>query len=179
MGAGPKGQTRNYEKSMGWRAKRCQPTRFTDNIQENFSSGEKCIPQQGPVFQHETATMKHWMNTGKDWRTLKENAISTISQRKKLLHTKTIEDKRARSKFIKRPLKIQLVLETIELDIYNRKYGVKKPKTKKARKDSTRSSTSSELVGHTNQTRKRKPQFNEKKNLQTEIAASVENRTGH
>ena len=75
----------------------------------------------------------------------------------------TIKDKRARDKFIKGPLKIQLVLETIELDNYNRKYGDKKPKTKKARKDSTSSSTSTEVVGHTNQTRKRKTQFNEKR----------------
>ena len=75
----------------------------------------------------------------------------------------TIKDKRASDKLIKGPLKIQLVLETIELDNYNRKYGDKKPKTKKARKDSTSSSTSCELIGHTNQTRKRKTQFNEKK----------------
>ena len=47
----------------------------------------------------------------------------------------TIKDKRARDKFIKSPLKIQLVLETIELDNYNRKYRDKKPKIKKARKD--------------------------------------------
>ena len=46
----------------------------------------------------------------------------------------TIKDKRARDKFIKGPLKIQLVLETIELDNYNRKYGDKKPKTKKPKK---------------------------------------------
>ena len=74
----------------------------------------------------------------------------------------TIKDKRARDKFIKGPLKIQLVLGTIELDNYNRKYGDKKPKIKKARKDFTNSSTSSELIGHINQTRKQKPQFNEK-----------------
>ena len=75
----------------------------------------------------------------------------------------TIKDKIPRDKFIKGPLKIQLVLETIELDNYNRKYGDKKPNTKKAKKDSTSSSTFSELIGHTNQTRKRKPQFSEKK----------------
>ena len=62
----------------------------------------------------------------------------------------TIKDKRARDKFIKGPLKIQLVLETIELDNYNRKYGDKKPKIKKAKRESTSSSTSSEQVGHTN-----------------------------
>ena len=46
----------------------------------------------------------------------------------------TIRDKRARDKFIKGPLKIKLVLETIELDNYNRKYGDKKTKTKKNQK---------------------------------------------
>ena len=44
----------------------------------------------------------------------------------------TVRDKRARGKFIKGPLKIKLVLETIELDNYNRKYRDKKPKNKKA-----------------------------------------------
>ena len=77
----------------------------------------------------------------------------------------TIKDKRARDIFIKGPLKIHLVLETIELDNYNRKYGDKIPKIKKARKDSTSSSTSSELIGHTNETRKRKTQFNEKRKI--------------
>ena len=75
----------------------------------------------------------------------------------------TIKDKRARDKFIKGPLKIQLVLETIELDNYNRKYGDKKPKIKKTKRDSTSSSTSSEQIGHTNQPRKRKTHFNEKR----------------
>ena len=46
----------------------------------------------------------------------------------------TIKDKRARDNFIKGPLKIQLVLETIELDNYNRKYGDKNPKPKKPKK---------------------------------------------
>ena len=77
----------------------------------------------------------------------------------------TIKDKRARDKFIKGPLKMQLVLETIELDNYNRKYGDKKPKIKKAKRKSTSSSTSSEQVGHTNQLRKRKTHFNEKRKI--------------
>ena len=77
----------------------------------------------------------------------------------------TIKDKRARDKFMKGPLKIQLVLETIELDNYNRKYGGKKPKIKNAKRDSTSSSTSSEQVGHTNQLRRRKTHFNEKRKI--------------
>ena len=77
----------------------------------------------------------------------------------------TIKDKRARDKFMKGPLKIQLVLDTIELDNYNQKYGDKKAKNKKARKDSSNSSTSTELIGHIRQPRKRKINFNEKKNF--------------
>ena len=75
----------------------------------------------------------------------------------------TIKDKKARDKLIKGPLKLQLVLDTKELDNYNRKYGDKRPKSKKARKDSSNSSTSTELIGHTNQSRKRKTNFTEKK----------------
>ena len=77
----------------------------------------------------------------------------------------TIKDKKARGKSIKGPLKTQLVLETIELDNYNRKYGDKKPRNKKPRKDSTNSSSEDEHIGHTNQARKRKPFSNEKKNF--------------
>ena len=42
----------------------------------------------------------------------------------------TINDKKAGDKFIKGPLEQRIVLETIELDIYNRKYGHKKQKIK-------------------------------------------------
>ena len=48
-------------------------------------------------------------------------------------------------------------------------YGDNKPTNKKHRKDSTNSSTSSELIGHTNQSRKRKPQINEKKKFSNRI----------
>ena len=91
----------------------------------------------------------------------------------------TIKDKRVRDKFIKGPLKIQLVLDTIELGNYNRKTGDKKPKYKKARKDSSSSSTSTELVGHTNQSRKHKKTSTRRRNFQTGTAAFAENRTGH
>ena len=41
----------------------------------------------------------------------------------------TINDKKARDKFIKGPLERQTVLETTELDNYKRKYGDKKQKS--------------------------------------------------
>ena len=44
----------------------------------------------------------------------------------------TINDKKAQDKFIKGPFELRTVLETIELDNYNREYGVKKEtRTKK------------------------------------------------
>ena len=77
----------------------------------------------------------------------------------------TIKDRKARDKFIQGPLKIQLVLETTELDYYNWKNGDKKPRNKKPKKDSTNSSSGDEHIGHTNQTRKRKSTFNEKRKI--------------
>ena len=67
----------------------------------------------------------------------------------------TIKDKKTQDKFIKGPLKLQLVLETIEQDNYNRKYGDKKT-NKKHRKLKLESSSSEEQVAHTHPTRKRK-----------------------
>ena len=67
----------------------------------------------------------------------------------------TINDKKARDKFIKGQLKLQMVLETIEQDNYNRKYGDKKP-NKKHRKHPSDSSSSEEQVAYTHPARKRK-----------------------
>ena len=46
----------------------------------------------------------------------------------------TIKDKKARDKFIKGPLNIQVVLDTIELDNYNRKYGDKRSTKQKSQR---------------------------------------------
>ena len=67
----------------------------------------------------------------------------------------TINDKKARDKFIKGPLKRQMVLETIEQDNYNSKYGDKKT-NKKHRKLHLESSSSEEQVTYTHPARKRK-----------------------
>ena len=93
------------------------------------------------------------MKIGKDSSTLKENANSTESHQKKL--SRTTNDKKARDIFIKGPLKLQMVLETIEQDNYNRKYGDKKP-NKKHRKLPSDSSSSEEQVAHTQPARKLK-----------------------
>ena len=67
----------------------------------------------------------------------------------------TINDKKARDEFIKGPLKLQMVLETIEQDNYNRKYGDKKT-NKKHRKRLLETSSSKEQVAYTHPARKRK-----------------------
>ena len=67
----------------------------------------------------------------------------------------TINDKKARDKFIKGPLKLQMVLEAIEQGNYNRKYGDKKA-NKRPRKVKLESSSSEEQVAHTQPTRKQK-----------------------
>ena len=61
----------------------------------------------------------------------------------------TINDKKARNKLIKGPLELRAVLETIELDNYNRKYGDKKQRNKKLKRASSKSSSSGEQVALT------------------------------
>ena len=68
----------------------------------------------------------------------------------------TKNDKKARDKFITGPLKLQMVHETIEQDNYNRKYGDKKPTSKKHRKLPSDSSSSEEQNAYTHPTWKRK-----------------------
>ena len=54
LGNWPKSETRNHERSVGSRNKRCQFTGPIDIIQENFSSSKKCVSQQSTILQHET-----------------------------------------------------------------------------------------------------------------------------
>ena len=75
----------------------------------------------------------------------------------------TINDKKARDKFIKGPLKVSLILETIELDNYNRKYGYKQTTSKRQRKNSSESTSEEEQVGYTKPATKKKATFTAKK----------------
>ena len=75
----------------------------------------------------------------------------------------SINDKKARDKLIKGPLKPQLILETIELDNYNRKYGDKQNKTKRQSRNSSESTSENEQVGYTKPVIKKKATFMDKK----------------
>ena len=67
----------------------------------------------------------------------------------------TINDKKARDKLIKGSLNLQMVLETIEQDNYNCKYGEEKS-YKKHRKLPSDSSSIEEQIAYSHPTRKRK-----------------------
>ena len=75
----------------------------------------------------------------------------------------TIIDKKARDKFNKGQLKLSLILETIELDNYNRKYGDKPTTSKRQRKMSSESTSEEEQVGYTKPATKKKATFTAKK----------------
>ena len=75
----------------------------------------------------------------------------------------SINDKKARDKFIKGPLKLQLILETIELDNYNRKYGDRQNKTKRQRRNFSGSTSGDEQVEYTKPATKKKATFTGKK----------------
>ena len=75
----------------------------------------------------------------------------------------SINGKKAGDKFIKGPLKLQLVLETIELNNYNRKYGDKPSHSKRQRKNSSENTSEDEQVGYTKPAAKRKNTFAGKK----------------
>ena len=75
----------------------------------------------------------------------------------------SINDKKARDKFIKGPLKLQQILETIELDNYNRKDGNKQSKTKRQRRNSSESTSEDEQVGYTKPATTKKATFTGKK----------------
>ena len=91
----------------------------------------------------------------------------------------TIKDKKASDKFIKGPLKLQLVLETGDLDNYNRKYGEKNRKIKNPEK--------TQQINHQKVNRLDTPTKHEnesqfcpkRRNSQTGIAAFAENQIGH
>ena len=73
----------------------------------------------------------------------------------------TINDKKARDKFIK--VKLSLIKETIELDNYNRKFVEKPTTSKRQRKNSPESTSEEELVGYTKPATKKKATFTAKK----------------
>ena len=75
----------------------------------------------------------------------------------------TMNDKKARAKFIKGPFKIQLVLENIEIVNYNGKYGNRRSNHNR-RKQSSDSSSDGEQIAYTKQIRKMRTNDTGKKN---------------
>ena len=92
----------------------------------------------------------------------------------------SINDKEARDKFIKGPLKLHLLLETIELDNYNCKCGDKQTKYKRRRKNSPESTSKDKQVGYTNSAPEKKATFTIKnRKSRNETAISAGSQIGH
>ena len=90
----------------------------------------------------------------------------------------TMNDTKAQDNFIKGPLEIQLVLETIELDNYNCKYSEKKTNTEiKDKHHRTVPRTENKLPTQ-NQHGSKKRMKRTRENKTLEIVASAENPTG-
>ena len=90
----------------------------------------------------------------------------------------SMNDKKARDKFIKGPLKLQLILETIELDYCNRKYGDKQTKSKRQRKNSPESTSEDEHVRCSKPVPKKKATFSNKKKIPELNCSSTGKQTG-
>ena len=110
---------------MGQRAERYGPIRIIETIQENIHPCAKCFSQSTQFFnikQEDNETLNEY------WKRLvdieRKCELNRITPEKIITYkfAATINDKKARDKFIKRPLKLQMVLETIEQGNYKRKH---------------------------------------------------------
>ena len=76
------------------------------------------------------------------------------------------------------PLKLQVVLETIEVGNYNRKYGDKESKQKKPKRPSSDSSLDGEQIAYTKQAWKKKDDTDKRKQSRRSCLTAG-NQTGH
>ena len=91
----------------------------------------------------------------------------------------SINDKKAKDKFIKGPLKLQLILETIELDNYNRKYGINKAKQKDSAEIPRKVHPKTIKSDIQHRQPRKKPPLRLRRKLPRETAISAERPTGH
>ena len=124
-GTRPESQTRNHEGPLGRELKDV-------NLLDLLTLLKKTFPPAGNVFhiraqffnmkQDDNETLnEYWKRLVDIERKCEFNNITA----KEIITCKfavTKKDKDARDKFLKGPLKLQMVLETIELDNDNRKY---------------------------------------------------------
>ena len=106
------------------RAEKRQHTRIVKTVQEDIHARSKRIHSRAQFFnakQEDGETLdEYWRRLSDIERTCKFNRVTP----QEIITDKfeaTINDKKARYNFIKSPLELRTVLETIELDKYNRK----------------------------------------------------------
>ena len=82
------------------------------------------------------AQIRHHIKGDVIWAlALKQNMLKLVQIGAWYKFAATTNGTKARDKFIKGPMKLQLVVETIELDNYNRKYSDKKIQEQKTKEN--------------------------------------------
>ena len=113
---------------MGQRVERYSPIRTAKIVQEDLFTYKKCSlfhsrAQFFNIKQEDNETLDEYWKRLVDVERKCEFIRMTPEEIITYKFAATINDTKARDKFIKGPLKLQLVFETIELDNYNNKYS--------------------------------------------------------
>ena len=153
---GPKAKHEIMRGQWGRKLKDVDLSEILKLFKKTFIPARNVFKSRDDIKQEEDETLdEYWKRLFVDIDRKCEFNIITPEEIITYKFEATLNDKKARYKFIKGPPKLQMVLETIEQDNFNRKYGDKKP-TKKHRKAPSDSSSSEEQVAHTHPARKRK-----------------------
>ena len=166
MGIGPKSETRDYEVPMGKRPQRHQLTSIAETVKKTFLPTRNVFHSRAQFFnikREDGETLdEYWKRLVDIERKCKFTIITPLI----IITDKfaaSINDKKARDKFIKGPLKLKLILEAIELDNYNHKYRDKLTKFKRQQNNSSESTSEDDHVGNTKTATKKKSTFTGKK----------------
>ena len=121
LGFGPKSKTRDNEGSMRQRTKRRQFTRAVLKLfKKTFMPTRNVFHSMAHFFNVKRKKEKHWEKLVDIKRKCEFNQITP----EEIITHKfaaSINDKKAPDEFIEGPSELRTVLETIELDNYNRK----------------------------------------------------------
>ena len=154
---------------MRQRAERRQFTRTIEIVQEEIHARSKRIPQQNTNLQCKARRRRNTRRILEKIGGYQEKMQVQPKNTRSNYHLQNLQPQSTtkRDKIIKGPLELRTVLETIEVDNYNRKYGDKKQKNKTPRKVSSDSSSNGEQVAFTRPARKRRPFDTNKKKSST------------
>ena len=131
MGAWPKSKTRDHEGPVGKELKDISRQELLRLFKKTFLPTRNVFHSRAQFFK---IKRKDGETLDEYWKRLvdieRKCEFNTITPEDIITYkfAASINDKKARDKLIKGPLKLQLILKTIELENYNRNYGDKQNK---------------------------------------------------